>query len=200
MKKNLLKFAVILFVSIIVFSGCKKGEDDPFISFRSRTARLAGNWKLSSMEVTIAEGAGGSSNSNHFSYNGTTMTISENSNGYNSTYSEPFSLNWIINKDGTYNLTSVTNSSVYTESGNWSWLNKNKHIDRSNKEAIILSVINSAGVNGNTNYSGKTNFNGEAMLIKRLANKELVVIYDYAGTDSDGYSHSETGTATYTQD
>ena len=52
MKKNLLKFSVTLFIIVIAFSGCKKGEDDPFISFRSRDSRIIGVWALQSSTYT----------------------------------------------------------------------------------------------------------------------------------------------------
>ena len=30
--------------SVVAFSGCKKGSEDPFLSFKSRTKRLSGKW------------------------------------------------------------------------------------------------------------------------------------------------------------
>jgi hypothetical protein len=41
-------FLVMLAALIVIpaFQSCKKGENDPAISFRSRDARLIGNWKL----------------------------------------------------------------------------------------------------------------------------------------------------------
>ena len=48
--KSFLAIALI-FSSLLVFTGCRKGEDDPFLSFRSRTARLTGEWKLKSGEI-----------------------------------------------------------------------------------------------------------------------------------------------------
>ena len=43
------KLALILGLFIVIafiYSGCRKGEDDPWLSFRSRTQRLVGKWKL----------------------------------------------------------------------------------------------------------------------------------------------------------
>lgn len=37
----------------IVFSGCKVGDEDPFISFRSRKARVCGTWTVKSLNSEI---------------------------------------------------------------------------------------------------------------------------------------------------
>jgi hypothetical protein len=55
--------------------------------------------------------------------------------------------------------------------------------------------------NGNTSYyneSGKSNFSN-IIVIDRLANKEMVFLYDTKYSDDDGFSSTESGTATYTQ-
>ena len=45
--------AIILLALPIVFSGCKKGEEDPFLTFRSRKARLCGTWTVSYLNSVI---------------------------------------------------------------------------------------------------------------------------------------------------
>lgn len=52
MKKTLLSLATIVLLSTVFMTSCKKGEDDPAISFRSRDARVTGSWTLSSSEKT----------------------------------------------------------------------------------------------------------------------------------------------------
>jgi DNA-binding transcriptional regulator YiaG len=42
----------ILFSVVLLFSECKKGKDDPNISFRSRNARLEGEWHISTFTKT----------------------------------------------------------------------------------------------------------------------------------------------------
>jgi len=47
MKKSSLKTLLfVLTVSLFVFSGCKKYEDGPLISFKSKMKRLEGEWRL----------------------------------------------------------------------------------------------------------------------------------------------------------
>jgi hypothetical protein len=48
--------ALVIGASVLV--GCAKGEDDPFISFKSRTNRLSGDWKLSKIDGAIAQNVG----------------------------------------------------------------------------------------------------------------------------------------------
>lgn len=44
---------LFLIGSAFSFSGCKVGDDDPAISFRSRDARLKANWKMRTMQQVI---------------------------------------------------------------------------------------------------------------------------------------------------
>lgn len=47
MKKSSLRTLLfVLSVSLFVFSGCKKYEDGPYISFKSKMKRLEGEWRL----------------------------------------------------------------------------------------------------------------------------------------------------------
>jgi hypothetical protein len=55
--KRLSGYAVILIVlsSILVFDGCKRGDDDPFFSIRSRKARVTGDWAIETMERNVTQ-------------------------------------------------------------------------------------------------------------------------------------------------
>ncbi len=44
--KKFLALATILMTTVILFDGCKKGPEDPFISFKSREKRMIGKWKV----------------------------------------------------------------------------------------------------------------------------------------------------------
>ena len=52
-KKSLSLAIAILVVLPIVFSGCKVGKEDPFISFRSRKARVCGTWTVNNLTSEI---------------------------------------------------------------------------------------------------------------------------------------------------
>ena len=127
MKKTFLLGFIAILGGIFLLDGCKKGEGDPGISFKSRKGRLVGEWNISSQtiegevklinksnppctETTVIKVTG--------QYNGTTEIIT-----FNATFSEddckqpPFKDTTIvtvtkdtsqrnvqitINKDGTY--------------------------------------------------------------------------------------------------
>jgi len=52
-KKSLSLAIAILVVLPIVFSGCKKGPEDPFLSFRSRKARVCGTWTVTNLKSEV---------------------------------------------------------------------------------------------------------------------------------------------------
>lgn len=93
--KNLKKFIGIALAAAFfapTFQSCIKGEDDPALSLRSRTARLAGEWSLASMEMmeeeTVnysdpnANSSGDVTNfetSSQFTWDGSTLNVSSSS-------------------------------------------------------------------------------------------------------------------------
>lgn len=60
MKSYSILFLLLVIVTSSMFFGCKKGQDDPFFSFRSRKARVAGTYNITSQALsyksTDAEG------------------------------------------------------------------------------------------------------------------------------------------------
>ncbi|MDD4149455.1 MAG: hypothetical protein PHE33_05450 [Bacteroidales bacterium] len=114
-------FILILVMFGLTFSSCKKYEDGPAISFKSKNARLTGEWKL----VAYSNEETSSSGTSTESYNGTTMTTSDGSYSYSYTL--------IIDKDGTYNSKSTYENHSYEDTKYWSWFN-----GTTSKEQIIL--------------------------------------------------------------
>src|SRR3989339_256280 len=43
---------IVMIAPVMVLTNCKKGENDPFLSFRSRDKRLVGNWTISKVDNT----------------------------------------------------------------------------------------------------------------------------------------------------
>jgi len=127
--KNLFKtFIAVAIVSVTVQS-CKKGEDDPAISLRSRDARLIGEWKLSKYDsklevrkantntnvggtsstetLTITEVFDGSVETKTISYQDVTSPGGTKSE--NTTSRSNYSLEMEILKDGTCKITTTQN-------------------------------------------------------------------------------------------
>lgn len=93
--KKMKVILVLLAIAVTVpfFNGCKKGENDPFISLRSRDARLMGEWTVSKIEGTRTTDTKGNNvnitnytnslTTNTTTFDGSTLT---SSNVTNSTY------------------------------------------------------------------------------------------------------------------
>ncbi len=124
MKKTLPFLLVML--SIIVIPSCKKGEDDPFISFRSRDARITAKWKLVNYENQ--SNYDGSSTTRVL--NGSILTVTNSGGSYSYSYSEELE----INSDGTYKITTIQDGDISTTTSIWYWLNGTQ-----NKTSIGLS-------------------------------------------------------------
>ena len=55
MKNRIIQLVMVLMTAAIILPGCKKGEDDPFFSFRSRNARIVGEWIINELNYTQNE-------------------------------------------------------------------------------------------------------------------------------------------------
>ena len=178
-----MKKILIAVMALATLAGCKKGENDPGISFRSRDARIVGEWKLSSYEysdettTTIQSTTTVSSTKTTFS-NGSYTTVKNPSSGGSDDSKYEYTLN--IEKGGKATLTVVeTNpngpNSTEVAEGDWYWLDADK-----NKAKIALNVY----VSGPIEY-----FDGGFFDVDELRNKKLVLGYSMADkTSSTGVS------------
>jgi len=184
-KKTLLIIAVLALIT----TSCRKGEDDPFLSFRSRKSRLTGEWVLKSGTVVKKS----TSFEDVDTYNGSSV--------YSSTDTIPYTEVWKFNKDGSfeYKQSNTGNTVNNLWEGTWSFGNKDEAIDLKNKESVILRVtrVKYEGSLGlyDTYYSG-TNCLVYSRIIKQLRNKTMTFEIDGSSTSSNP-SISYTGTMTY---
>jgi hypothetical protein len=80
--KKLTQSVLAILVVASSITACKKGEDDPFLSLRSRDARLMGEWKLTAIAgKTTATSSGTETNLLGTSTVTENLTIDENYNG-----------------------------------------------------------------------------------------------------------------------
>lgn len=163
-----------LFLFVLIFSACKKGENDPFLSLKSRDARIQGTWVLK--ESTHTEQNNNIISSSYSeTYNGSVMTVVETGEV---TYSVSYSSEITISKGGDYKKTTVVSGDTYTNEGSWWWLTDNKK---------------------KTRLSMDDDYNSYE--IDRLTNKELVLKYDVSDKESyaDGSfsEHTVTVSKTY---
>lgn len=170
---------VPIFCALILSSGCKKGKDDPFISLRSRKAKVEGTWKIDKWEED-----------KQWEENGELITqrrfIADNNIDYS--YIRPFETvkwngpiddaSWFITKDGSWervfeyaeieidsfpggNNTLVNIKSVIRReesSGTWYFLSKANGYK--NKERISMSIKKNVIVVTNRNESYSVSSSG----------------------------------------
>jgi len=181
MKKVLLSItALALVAGSMTFTSCKKGENDPAISFKSRKGRLAGEWTVSSMETSGTDsqtsGSTTTTSTNSMNYDGTTLTMVDASGGNTTTTKNSVSdWSFTFEKDGTWSsnmawtttevtyagssgsvTTAITTCNAYTEmsSGNWSFVGKDKAGDYKGKERVVLNTTSSTSTSPAWNCTG----------------------------------------------
>ena len=83
--KKLLLLGAAAMVLVANLSSCKKGENDPFLSLKSRKARLCGEWTVTKSEGTssYATGIALTSNSTYPKNNWYHAVITRTNNGNN---------------------------------------------------------------------------------------------------------------------
>jgi len=205
MKKTISFVALTAIAVTLIFSGCKKGENDPFLTLKTRNARLAQTWDLSSEDYTETQ-KGTSFGSDYtsttvYSYDGTSetqkATITSGSSSTTSTTTKTYSEEITFDKDGTYEINGVYDGDAFSEKGNWMWVNANKDQEIKNKEAIILTTTSSS--DSDNTYSGKSTSPNMIMVFDKLSSTELDIIFDNSENNSNGDASSKTGTITYTK-
>lgn len=183
MKKQ---FSVVLLGLVIVtasFVGCKKGENDPFLSFRSRKGRLAGEWKVTSMSGTRVDGSSGTTTT--FTYDGTTYSETTGSN----VSTMPLSQEMTFEKDGTYKTHSTYTlmSTTFNEDENGTWNFTGRIGDDKNKDHVVMRTLSSTS--GTSTSTSTQTWEGDdapsmVLYIDQLKNKE--VIFKYNGKSTSG--------------
>lgn len=179
---------LITITTLGFMQSCKKGENDPFLSLRTRKARIAGEWKLSASESKYTSTSPNSSNSSTTTYDGATETtvqsVTINGNTTSTTSTAVYTFNIEFDKNGTYTLTQVQDGETYTAQGTWIFLKRSKEDELKNKEAILLTQTSASNSNGES--STMHDLSGSVFVIDQLKNKEMIWTSDYTYTeDSD---------------
>lgn len=152
----------LFIISILVLSltqSCKRGENDPFISLKSRDGRITGTWNLVNLEISEVDNG----STTTITYDGTTLTINEDGNVDSYLYSHEMT----IEKDGTYERELYNDGDTYKNTGHWWWLHDKQkktriafdddgnsfYIDQLKNKELILQYqyeFNSTGGSGSS--------------------------------------------------
>ena len=187
MSKKIFYFA---FVAIAIAgmstmtTSCKKGENDPGLSLKSRMARITGEWELTEGTNTNTNASGGVSFTSTTTYNGSTATTST---GGSFQYTETLTME----KDGTYEVAIMDDGDSYTITGVWFFAGKIKDLDLKNKEAVMFTPQTYSEVGYSETYNGLYG-GGDIMIIDQLKNKEIIFKGAYSYSGGGGSTSSST--------
>lgn len=175
MKKSISLIALALMVfSGVFFTGCKKGEEDPFISLKSRDSRVTSKWKLTKLEGSSTNTIGGSSFTTTFNYNGTIYTTTFSSGD---AVQFSYALEMEILKGGDMTSTETEDGNVSTLKANWYWTN-----NTSDKTGLYLGAVQ-----------------GEIFTVDGLSSNELILSQESEQTDTnDGQTSTSKSSTTWT--
>ncbi len=188
MKKTIIYTASLL-VAFSTLQGCKKGEEDPGLSLRSRKARLTGEWTVTSYAAKEFEDGA-------LYYSQTLEGASlKDIDGDLVAFSQDFT----FEKDGTYSSTQIEDGVTTTYKGNWAFLGKSKSAELKKKEAILLDETSSTNPTYSSTHSNFADGYAMAYEIVKLSNKEIIMKYNIAVKDSDLTNYSEELTITLTK-
>ena len=206
-----MKKTTLIFLSAILLTGtfvaCKKGDNDPFLSLRSRKDRLSGLWTVKEETVNEVITIPGSTTTNNVVYDGQ-MAISSSvtvASGVSTTTidTSKYSVSLDIKKTGNYEKKKVNANLLDIEvySGTWMFLGKSKIDKLKKKEAILITtskaVISDGAVSNSYVYA---DLNGKTIVIDQLKNKEMITIIVEDQANETGLSSStKTTKTTYTQ-
>jgi hypothetical protein len=199
---TMMQAMMLLLLTAGVFVGCRKGEDDPWLTFRGRKTRLVGKWSVTSGMVqrgalfTTSEGnqVVGTSTSRY------SETAVEQTNFYSRvsgdtsyTMRGDFSGKVEIFRDGTYTMTtterftaqgnSLETNNGGTYKGYWSFTNGNQANNTRNREQLVLQTVSFVPVTG----SGEVNTNpvpDAIYTLNQLKHKEIVLTYENSSSDA----------------
>ncbi|MDX2172476.1 MAG: hypothetical protein SFY56_05105 [Bacteroidota bacterium] len=139
MKRFILNLFSLLIITHVFF-GCKKGDNDPAISLRTRKSRVAGEWimKTGNAGITIDDHVNPPFNQD-IKMDGTKAQINETEAGnIGIIYIANYSFYITFKKDGTFNFNENFNGSILEASGKWNFLGGVG--ETKNKESIVLKI------------------------------------------------------------
>lgn len=138
MKRNILALPILLSTVLIVFSGCKRGEEDPWLTFHTRDARMTQPWVLTGLQGTRVETTGGTTINTEYTFDGTGLYIT--TDGVTKSYTYTFKMDVrdngeVFSEETRDDLETGDFVSKSSRTGFWYWGNDDK-----NKTSVYLEL------------------------------------------------------------
>lgn len=205
MKTAANRLSIAIIITVTLFTSCKKGEGDPFISLQSRKARVAGDWKVTAYNETTTTMNNSGTTTSTSAFDGSTWTDTYTGTG-TFTQSGTATYTFSFTKEGSYTMkksitiTSGSSSSATTweEEGKWDFMTGVGELK--NKEYIGLTPTKKTFTSGSST-PGVSSYEGQSYDIWRittLKNKEMV--WHLEENDSNSYSGGPSSSGSTTID
>lgn len=178
--KKIFVYMIIVSVAAPFFSSCKKGENDPFISLRSRKSRVAGEWEVTSAKGSQIETGPFSSNYS-WTFDGSVYT--ETSGSGSSSVSR--TMEYTFDKNGEYTFEETINGSIYKSKGTWNFTQGVGETKR--KSQLLLREESYTTPSSVSNSEGSTPYS-IGYEIDELRKDKMVLKTKITYTFSDGSS------------
>jgi hypothetical protein len=174
------RFTHIALIAVILVSvlaeSCRKGDNDPFLSLRSRKARVAGSWTLTTANGTTTIEAPDATTSEAWTFDGTskhfTNTFTDGHGTVTSDTSLAYKLLYTFDKDGTFVMIETDRGEQVTKRGTWDF---NAGPANEARTQLILTVTAILNPGSTTLYEGM-NCPVQVFDINELRNKKMVLI------------------------
>lgn len=180
MKKTFIYFFAVLICMQI--TSCKKGEDDPQVSLKSRKARLERAWKLTEGTMTLGIRFSDKTTVEGIRYIFTKDKFTRDDVGRGAHFEGPFNLDLNIEKNREFGFDQTIDGKRIKAMGSWNFMKKSK--DHKNKEAIFVSLNTISGFSAYF-FTFNKSLGAFQYRIKELKNKKLVLIADDEMLDFD---------------
>lgn len=178
-----MKQLAIVLILALSFGACKKGENDPFLSLKTRKGRLSGNWK-----VTFADY---SHNDSTWTYDGSNLIKKVNGNEI---YKIKVSHEYEFTRGGEYTINKTINypenhfkpntppiKALYFETGKWNFTGGSG--DTKTKSQLLMQAERiERRIEGLSEVDAEVYNNplyGKVLDLDMLKNKEMRWKYDY---------------------
>jgi hypothetical protein len=179
-------FLFLLLVSVFVLDSCKRGEDDPKFSFRTRKNRVTGEWILSTGTYRHTKHSSGNApEGEQVTFTENQYTYVEDVPGtiYTAGYKGSYSRRIKFSKDGYVRIAEMIDGFQNVTEGTWDF---NSGVgEYKNKELIIIHVQSYTSSSGTSTYAGTQQ--RMTYQIKELRNKKMVLYLNDSNTDEDGH-------------
>lgn len=191
--KKLLAFMVVFMTAVILFDGCKKGPEDPFLSFKSRKKRVEGYWRVTELLYNNIDSL---THTTVWDTIPTTPPVLPPCVAWTTTFIHEYQIKFRFDGDGRYEKDSTylhTYQKVFQNNGTGTTTCEN--IDTLNVDSKIVTkgFWMFAGATGDIKNKermfltdGEDQYSGRSYDILKCSDKEMKLVYAQTKLDGSG--------------